>query len=410
MALSLCLLDDSILVSTANMLLGPTLLARLGTVLSVHSFYSAVGQLRVLSLLGLLGRAVAACVIYPAFAAVFCSNVFAIYLLMWRAKWVEESFDTDDTSAPAVQAATGGQSSSTSWRRAFYRTMRKAKSHLAALHEVLMQTLFVGCHYGLFANMTKIRNEIIIEVSRDEKHWHSVELASKPGDPDLPPKVVRPLFHMPRVDWVFWFLAFRPVKDLLPKWFWLLVLSVMEGDNPEVMGLLHPTANAEAFARAAEARGQTVGTTKAQGSDTCPTSPLFRFVRIRLVNYSFTGRVLKNQVMPADEPLDPVSGDDSGEGTPDSPDSPASPFAAAARRAKKSGAAVASRQNGRYWSVLPIRTILPSTSLAGVYAILDTFDDSLQQRAAQRILPTAESAKDIILRTLFAGLKKKKTT
>lgn len=449
MALSLCLLDDNLLLSATHALIGRVpLLTRAAELASVHGFYASIGRLRALTVLTLLGRTLCALLLYPAVALIFCSNVCALYLLIERTGCITAPTDIyedddNDVAAAQQQAAGGGKLGKNPWVLRWRRATVKALAQLERLHEYLMGTLFVGCHYGLFANMTKIRNEILIEVSRDETHWHSVELPFKPGDPDLPPKVVTPFFHMPRVDWVFWFLAFRPVKEMLPKWFWLLVVSVMEGDNPRVLELLHPTANAEAFDRAMEAaqerrekasKGTTpsaAGVTPGGGSvKEAPTSPLFLFVRVRLLNYTLTGRVLRERreqspvqdaagahastVASADEPavVDIVSGAEDGEnGTEESngASSPEGPFATADRASRRSGAtsAQAQRTDGRYWSVLPIRTILPSTSLAGVYAILDSFDERVQQRAAERSPPTVETAKSLIMRTLFAGLKKK---
>lgn len=58
--------------------------------------------------------------------------------------------------------------------------------------------------YHLFANMTLIRREVVIEGSRDRVQWEPYEFRYKPGDPDRPPPFVAP--HQPRVDFQLWFL------------------------------------------------------------------------------------------------------------------------------------------------------------------------------------------------------------
>jgi len=61
--------------------------------------------------------------------------------------------------------------------------------------------------YGLFANMTEKRLEIIMEGSADGKTWKRYEFAFKPDSPlDMPP-FINP--HMPRLDWQMWFAALR---------------------------------------------------------------------------------------------------------------------------------------------------------------------------------------------------------
>jgi hypothetical protein len=58
--------------------------------------------------------------------------------------------------------------------------------------------------YHLFANMTLVRREPVIEGSEDGEHWESYEFRDKPGDPDRAPSFVAP--HQPRVDFQLWFL------------------------------------------------------------------------------------------------------------------------------------------------------------------------------------------------------------
>jgi len=89
--------------------------------------------------------------------------------------------------------------------------------------------------YGLFAVMTRIRPEIIIEGSDDGKTWSEYEFKYKPGDVKQKPRFVAPM--QPRLDWQMWFAALgnaqrnpwilgleyrllqnaKPVTDLLAK-------------------------------------------------------------------------------------------------------------------------------------------------------------------------------------------------
>ncbi len=59
--------------------------------------------------------------------------------------------------------------------------------------------------YGLFADMTETRPEIIIEGSRDGIEWLAYEFKYKPGDVNRRPPFVAP--HQPRLDWQMWFAA-----------------------------------------------------------------------------------------------------------------------------------------------------------------------------------------------------------
>ncbi|MDW8349979.1 MAG: lipase maturation factor family protein [Verrucomicrobiae bacterium] len=62
--------------------------------------------------------------------------------------------------------------------------------------------------YGLFQSMTKMRDEVILEVSSDGTTWHELECKYKPGNPYRMPAFVAP--HQPRLDWQMWFAALVP--------------------------------------------------------------------------------------------------------------------------------------------------------------------------------------------------------
>lgn len=90
--------------------------------------------------------------------------------------------------------------------------------------------------YGLFAVMTRTRDEIAIEVSADGSEWREWPFAYKPGDPRRAPPWVAP--HMPRVDWQFWFAALGEPSD--SPWFGNFIYRLLEG-SPSVKGLLGPS-------------------------------------------------------------------------------------------------------------------------------------------------------------------------
>ena len=58
--------------------------------------------------------------------------------------------------------------------------------------------------YHLFASMTLVRREPIVEGTADGTTWVPYEFRYKPGDVDRPPPFVAP--HQPRVDFQLWFL------------------------------------------------------------------------------------------------------------------------------------------------------------------------------------------------------------
>jgi predicted DCC family thiol-disulfide oxidoreductase YuxK len=68
--------------------------------------------------------------------------------------------------------------------------------------------------YHLFATMTLVRREVVIEGSNDGTTWLPYEFRYKPGDVDRRPPFVAP--HQPRVDFQLWFLLLRggPPLDL----------------------------------------------------------------------------------------------------------------------------------------------------------------------------------------------------
>jgi lipase maturation factor len=58
--------------------------------------------------------------------------------------------------------------------------------------------------YHLFASMTLVRREAVLEGSDDGAHWNEYDFCYKAGDVSRPPPFVAP--HQPRVDFQMWFL------------------------------------------------------------------------------------------------------------------------------------------------------------------------------------------------------------
>ena len=81
--------------------------------------------------------------------------------------------------------------------------LRDVQRTLLPLARFLQTTRSVNA-YHLFAHMTLVRREAVIEGSDDGVDWKPYELRWKPGDPERPPAFVAP--HQPRVDFQLWFL------------------------------------------------------------------------------------------------------------------------------------------------------------------------------------------------------------
>jgi predicted DCC family thiol-disulfide oxidoreductase YuxK len=120
----------------------------------------------------------------------------------------------------------------------------------------LLSPLYLTNTYGLFAVMTTVRHEIIVEGSRDGSSWREYKFKYKPGDVRRAPRWVAP--HQPRLDWQMWFAALGSYRD--NPWFVNFVFRLLDG-SPEVVGLL--------------------------GRNPFPEAPP-RYIRALLYDYSFT--------------------------------------------------------------------------------------------------------------------------
>lgn len=79
--------------------------------------------------------------------------------------------------------------------------------------------------YGLFANMTESRPEIIIQGSNDGATWLDYQFKYKPGKLDQPPGFNIP--HQPRLDWQMWFAALGNARQ--NPWFGNLCVRLLQG-------------------------------------------------------------------------------------------------------------------------------------------------------------------------------------
>ena len=84
--------------------------------------------------------------------------------------------------------------------------------------------------YGLFANMTESRPEIIVEGSMDGKEWKSYEFKWKPGNINRAPSQAAP--HQPRLDWQMWFEALNYLRGQKPTlWFQSFLSRLLVGEK-----------------------------------------------------------------------------------------------------------------------------------------------------------------------------------
>lgn len=88
----------------------------------------------------------------------------------------------------------------------FYRPLARLHQVLRPVHTRIGALRSINI-YHLFASMTLVRREVVIEGSDDGVTWLPYEFRYKPGDPKRAPPFVAP--HQPRVDFQLWFLLLR---------------------------------------------------------------------------------------------------------------------------------------------------------------------------------------------------------
>ena len=86
--------------------------------------------------------------------------------------------------------------------------------------------------YGLFADMTESRREIVVEGSDDGERWQRYAFRWKPGAVDTRPRFAH--VHMPRLDWQMWFAALRGAP---PDWYFAFCRRLLQA-SAEVLELL----------------------------------------------------------------------------------------------------------------------------------------------------------------------------
>jgi len=103
-----------------------------------------------------------------------------------------------------------------------------------------LEAIFAWCEpwrlvsgYGLFAVMTTVRPEIVVEGSADGAVWKTYEFRWKPGDPMRRPRCCMP--HQPRLDWQMWFAALADYR--VYPWFIAFLGRLLE-NAPSVVRLL----------------------------------------------------------------------------------------------------------------------------------------------------------------------------
>ena len=88
-------------------------------------------------------------------------------------------------------------------------------------------------NYGLFADMTTERPEIIFEGSDDGHDWQAYEFRYKPGSLTRAPGWVAP--YQPRLDWQMWFAALESPNQ--NRWVVNFCIRLLRG-TPQVLALL----------------------------------------------------------------------------------------------------------------------------------------------------------------------------
>ena len=91
-----------------------------------------------------------------------------------------------------------------------YEKIQRKPVPLYGIRKVLRPLHLVNS-YGLFANMTTERPELIVQGSRDGETWKTYDFRYKPDFPDDRPRQVAP--HQPRLDWQMWFSALTAMRS-----------------------------------------------------------------------------------------------------------------------------------------------------------------------------------------------------
>ncbi|HEY8077366.1 MAG TPA: lipase maturation factor family protein [Labilithrix sp.] len=102
--------------------------------------------------------------------------------------------------------------------------------NLASPHQAMntsFEPLRLVNTYGAFGSVSRVRDEIVIEGTRDGKHWLEYEFPCKPGDPMRRPCIVTPWHY--RFDWQMWFAAMSTFEQ--EPWLAAFVDDLLRGDR-----------------------------------------------------------------------------------------------------------------------------------------------------------------------------------
>ncbi len=121
--------------------------------------------------------------------------------------------------------------------------LSRAQASLRPLDALVLPLLrfHMNSPYGLFATMTTVRNEIVIQGANDipgqfgMTDWQDYEFYFKPQDLKALPKQVAP--YQPRLDWQMWFAALSSVDQ--QPWFVNFCVRLLQGDQAVLRLLKH---------------------------------------------------------------------------------------------------------------------------------------------------------------------------
>ena len=114
---------------------------------------------------------------------------------------------------------------------AFVRLFKEVKFLPKLFH--FLSRFYILNDYGLFARMTTVRNEIVIEGSDDGTNWKEYRFYHKPVALNRAPTQIAPL--QPRLDWQLWFSALSTTPQ--DAWWSGFISRLLQG-SPEVLSLL----------------------------------------------------------------------------------------------------------------------------------------------------------------------------
>jgi hypothetical protein len=102
-----------------------------------------------------------------------------------------------------------------------------ARSPVLAAPARALEPFRIANQYGLFAVMTRERDEIEFQGSNDGRTWIAYPFRYKPQDPAEPPGVFAP--YQPRFDWNLWFASLGPLSQ--SPWVETAEVKLLEGSR-----------------------------------------------------------------------------------------------------------------------------------------------------------------------------------